>query len=224
MQTSVQPIPVWDSFIRGYHWLQALCIGGLWYTGTEGLMDWHFAIAYFLLALLLTRFIWGVIGSETAQFTHFVRSPRTTIRYLSSIHSEKKPSHVGHNPAGGYMVIAFMVLIATQLTTGLFANDDIISEGPFAMYVSGEISSLLTEIHAINFNVILGAIGLHLTAIIIYLLKKDNLISPMLHGKKQITEANKPKLSNSLIAWGVFLVLGTLIYQRFAKDVVIYLF
>ncbi|PSW20001.1 hydrogenase [Photobacterium sanctipauli] len=217
-------MPVWDSFIRGYHWLQALSIAGLWYTGTEGLMDWHFSIAYFLLALLLTRFVWGVVGSDTAKFTHFVRSPRTTLKYLASMHSKDKPSHVGHNPAGAYMVVAFMLLIATQLTTGLFATDDIISEGPFAMYVSGATSSLMTEIHAINFNIMLGAIGLHLFAIVVYLLKKENLILPMLHGKKSLDENDKPKLTNSLIAWGVFIIIGTVIYQQFAKDIVVYLF
>lgn len=68
-------ITIWDSFIRGYHWLQAISIAGLWYTGTEGLMDWHFSIAYGLLALLVTRLIWGVLGSETAKLSRLFTLP-----------------------------------------------------------------------------------------------------------------------------------------------------
>ena len=223
--THTQFHPVWDSFIRGYHWLQALTIGGLWYTGTEGLMDWHFSLAYFLLALITTRLIWGVFGSETAQFRHFVHSPITVVKYLAaSIRGEKGSDAAGHNPAGAYMVVAFMILLATQLTTGLFANDDIISEGPFAYLVSGETSSFLTEIHALNFNIILGAIGLHLTAIAVYLLRKENLITPMLTGKKRLVGSAIPKVVNGVWGWVIFLVIGAIIYFTLAKDVVAYLF
>ena len=223
--THTQLQPVWDSFIRGYHWLQAFTIGGLWYTGTEGLMDWHFSLAYFLLALVTTRLVWGVFGSETAQFRSFVRSPKTVLHYLStSIRGEKSKTSVGHNPAGAYMVVAFMLLLATQLTTGLFANDDIISEGPFAYLVSGETSSLLTEIHAINFDILLGAIGLHLTAIAVYLLRKENLITPMLTGKKQLSSHAIPKMINGLWGWIIFFAIGTVIYFTLAKEIVAYLF
>lgn len=220
--TSTTHYPVWDSFIRGYHWLQVMSVAGLWYTGTEGLMDWHFAIAYFLLALLLTRLIWGVIGSETAQFRHFVRSPSTALQYLTAIRRGGESSNVGHNPAGAYMVVAFMLLLATQVTTGLFANDDIISEGPMAQYVSGELSSLMTSIHAINFNLILGAIALHVIAITAYLLRKDNLITPMITGKKAL-KANPPKMHNGLVAWGITAAIGSLIYFTWAEEVVAYL-
>ena len=217
--------PVWDSYVRGYHWLQAFTIAGLWYTGTEGLMDWHFSLAYLLLALITTRLIWGVFGSETAQFHRFVRSPKAVIQYLTAaFRGEKQSESSGHNPAGAYMVVAFMLLLATQLTTGLFANDDIISEGPFAYLVSGETSSLLTEIHAINFNIILGAIGLHLVAIAIYLLRKENLITPMLTGRKLLNEHALPKVVNGAWGWVIFFVIGAIIYFTLAKEVVSYLF
>ncbi|UTV30215.1 cytochrome b/b6 domain-containing protein [Photobacterium atrarenae] len=219
------PTPIWDSFVRGYHWLQALSVVGLWYTGTEGLMDWHFAIAYLLLALLLTRLLWGFIGSETARFRHFVHMPGKVLHYLRSMHhreSEHQPV-VGHNPAGGYMVITFFLLLTIQLTTGLFANDDILSEGPFALYVSADTSSFLTQIHALNFNLILTAIGLHLGAIALYQLKKENLIKPMILGTKPLPEALAPKIRNGLLAWVIFAAVGGLIYVYFAQDIIPYL-
>ena len=67
---------IWDSFIRVYHWSQVILLGSLWYTAEEGLMEWHFTFAYLLMALLGTRIIWGVIGSDTAKFSHFVTSPK----------------------------------------------------------------------------------------------------------------------------------------------------
>ncbi|MGR5146950.1 cytochrome b/b6 domain-containing protein [Photobacterium alginatilyticum] len=215
----------WDGFVRGYHWLQACSVAGLWYTGTEGLMDWHFAVAYFLLALLLTRLVWGMVGSETAQFRHFVRSPKAVFQYLTSLHDKDSQAtqHPGHNPAGGYMVLCFFALLSIQLITGLFANDDIISEGPFAMYVSGEISSLLTEIHALNFNLILAAIGLHLCAIIAYLLGKENLIKPMISGNKPLPISIAPRITNGLIGWLIFAMIGGVIYIYFAQEIVSYL-
>ncbi|MCG7496182.1 cytochrome b/b6 domain-containing protein [Vibrio sp. Of7-15] len=222
------PTKIWDGFVRGYHWLQVACVAGLWYTGTEGLMDWHFSVAYLLLALLLTRLVWGIIGSDTAKFRHFIRSPRAVIQYLSSLRkaSEQKNTHVGHNPAGGYMVVMFFLIISIQITTGLFATDDIISEGPFAIYVSGDTSSFLTEIHALNFDFMLAAIALHLIAIFVYLMKKDNLVKPMISGQKTtpISTEPQPKIVNGLLGWTLFLGIGAAVYFYFAKDVVAFLF
>ncbi|MGF1692513.1 cytochrome b/b6 domain-containing protein [Photobacterium kagoshimensis] len=222
---------IWDGFIRGYHWLQAISIAGLWYTGTEGLMDWHFSIAYALLALLTTRLIWGLFGSDTAKLSSLFHSPRAVIQHLGELHQSNSEhtahphkSDIGHNPAGSYMVLGFFVLIATQLTTGLFANDDIVSEGPLAMYISGELSSRLTELHALNFDFLLGAIGLHLAAILLYRFKSIDLIGPMLHGKKELVDQTAPKMRNGAIGWGVFVAVATAIYFLWAKDVIIYLF
>lgn len=220
------PTPIWDSFVRGYHWLQAGSVVGLWYTGTEGLMDWHFTIAYMLLALLLSRLIWGVVGSETAQFRHFIHSPSTVISYFKSLRQKDNSTrqHPGHNPAGGYMVLIFFLLLSVQLITGLFANDDILSEGPFAQYVSGEVSSLLTQVHAINFNLLLAAIGIHLGAITLYLVRKENLIKPMISGSKVLPASVAPKLINGLVGWAIFAIIGGAIYIYFAQDIVAYLF
>lgn len=218
-------ITIWDSFIRGYHWLQAISIAGLWYTGTEGLMDWHFSIAYGLLALLVTRLIWGVLGSETAKLSRLFHPPRAVIQHLGELH-QPTISHdntVGHNAAGSYMVLGFFVLLTIQLTTGLFATDDIISEGPLAMHISGELSSRLTDLHGLNFDFLLGAIGLHLAAILLYRLKSIDLVGPMLHGKKVLPEHAAPKMLNGVIGWGIFVAVATGVYFLWAKDVVIYL-
>lgn len=214
---------IWDGFVRVYHWSQVVLLGSLWYTADEGLMEWHFTLAYLLMALLATRIIWGIIGSDTAKFTHFVTSPKTAMNYLSK---EKKGtfSHsIGHNPAGGYMVIGLFILLTLQLTTGLFSNDDILSEGPLASLVSYETSGLLTSIHHQIFDILLGFIGLHIVAVFFYRIKGINLIKPMLTGYAELS-GNSPKMKHSIFAWFIFIVIFLMIYFFWAGEVISYLF
>ncbi|RYU64545.1 hydrogenase [Aliivibrio finisterrensis] len=214
---------IWDSFIRVYHWGQVILLGSLWYTAEEGLMEWHFTLAYLLMALLSTRILWGIVGSDTAKFTHFVTSPKKAISYFSAMKSGKVSQAVGHNPAGGYMVLGLFFLLVLQLTTGLFSNDDILSEGPLASLVSYDTSSLLTSIHHQIFNVLLGFIGLHIIAVLFYRVKGVNLITPMLTGIANVV-GNSPKMKNVAIAWGIFTIISVLIYFLWANEVISYLF
>ncbi|CED57072.1 cytochrome b561 [Aliivibrio wodanis] len=214
---------IWDSFIRVYHWSQVILLGSLWYTAEEGLMEWHFSFAYLLMAFLITRIVWGFIGSETAKFSHFVTTPKKAFNYLIAIRNSKVSHSIGHNPAGGYMVLGLFSLLTFQLLTGLFSNDDILSEGPLASLVSYETSSLLTSIHHQSFNVLLTFIGLHITAVLFYRFKGINLLSPMLTGVAKLT-GTTPIMKHVIIAWGIFAVISLFIYYLWANEVVSYLF
>lgn len=214
---------IWDSFVRVYHWSQVILLGSLWYTAEEGLMEWHFTLAYLLMALLGTRIIWGVIGSDTAKFSHFITSPKKAINYLSLEKKGQLSHSIGHNPAGGYMVLGLLLLLTLQLVTGLFSNDDILSEGPLASLVSYDVSGFLTQIHHQNFDILLGFIGLHIAAVFFYRLKGINLIKPMLTGYAELT-GNSPKMKHAVIAWGIFAVIFFLIYFFWAGEVISYLF
>ncbi|WP_428634011.1 cytochrome b/b6 domain-containing protein, partial [Sedimenticola sp.] len=93
----------------------------------------------------------------------------------------------GHNPMGGWMVIALLLLVLTQAILGLFANDDIMFDGPLAYLVSKETSDLLTGLHKDLFHILLILVGLHIAAVIWHrLLKGDNLLLPMLTGYKPL--------------------------------------
>ncbi|UJF17592.1 cytochrome b/b6 domain-containing protein [Vibrio sp. SS-MA-C1-2] len=218
-------IQIWDSFVRGYHWLQVAILGGLWYTGEQGLMEWHFSLAYLLMTLLLSRLIWGFIGSDTAKFSYFIKSPATVIRYLKNPEQVKT---IGHNPIGSYMVALFFILLTLQITTGLFANDDILSEGPLAQYISYDLSGQLTGIHHQIFNVLQAAVVIHILAIFIYrAVKKENLTTPMITGKKEFTESMtmaKPKIKNGIMGWVIFLMIGSIVYFAWGEEVISYLF
>jgi cytochrome b len=115
----------------------------------------------------------------------------------------------GHNPAGGWMVLALLGLLLLISATGLFANDDMMSEGPLAHHASERLSDLATALHENSFFFLLALVGLHLAAIAFYLLvKKENLVLAMLTGRKHLPQsANEPALHTQK-AWLALLILG----------------
>lgn len=183
----VRDVFVWDVPVRLFHWTMVVLIAVSWITAELGSMTWHMRSGYAILALVVFRLLWGFFGSRHARFASFVRGPAAVLAYARSIRSGAAVVHPGHNPLGGWSVLALLIVVLVQACTGLFANDDIATEGPMVRYVSAATSSLLTSVHHINFNVLLGLVGLHVAAVLFYLLvKRDNLIVPMFTGRKRL--------------------------------------
>jgi cytochrome b len=180
-------IRVWDLPIRLFHWLLAISVVFLWYSAriADDLMQWHMWVGQFVLALLVFRIIWGFIGSETARFAQFVRSPFSVITYFKTFFKKDKPHYHGHNPAGGWMVVLMLLALLLQAVSGLFMSDDIFYEGPLYQYVSEELAATMAWLHQDNVDILMVLIGLHVTAIVVYLVRKENLITPMITGKKK---------------------------------------
>lgn len=178
-------IRVWDLPTRLFHWLLVALFAFSWASAELGgnAMEWHMRSGYVLLGLVIFRLLWGVAGSATARFSQFVKGKGAILAYLRGTTS----ATVGHNPLGGWVVVAMLALLLLQAATGLFANDDIITEGPLYHLISKDISDALTELHEGVFDVLLALAGLHVAAIFFYLfIKRDNLIRPMLTGRKQV--------------------------------------
>jgi len=178
-------IHVWDWPVRLTHWLFVFCIALSWWTAEENVMDWHRYSGYTLLGLLVFRIYWGFAGSSTARFSQFLRGPSGILAYLR----EARETHrdAGHNPLGGWSVAVMLALMLAQVVIGLFVSDvDGIESGPLSHLVSFGASRTLADIHEVLFNVILTFIGLHIAAILFYLLvRKDNLIVAMLTGRRR---------------------------------------
>ncbi|SHI27543.1 cytochrome b/b6 domain-containing protein [Ferrimonas marina] len=179
-------IRVWDGVVRASHWAIATLIPLCWWTAEQGEMEWHQTCAYLLLAVILTRTFWGLVGSDTARLAPLVRSPGSVLGYLRQWRGQRQPS-LGHNPAGGYMVLLMLALITAQLVTGLFATDDILTEGPLYGWVSYDTASTLTTLHKRIFDAITIALGLHLLAILVYRLKGIPLVSAMITGRQRLS-------------------------------------
>jgi cytochrome b len=178
-------VRVWDLPIRLFHWSIVLLMGISWFSADQGYMRLHLVSGLTLLALLLFRIGWGLVGSTTARFRDFLHPPRRVVGYLKGLAGGEKVLHAGHNPAGGLMVIALIAVLLTQVGTGLFANDGVRFHGPLALLVSEDVSTRLTDIHGLISNLILLLIWCHVVAVGFYLLVRgDNLVWPMVTGKK----------------------------------------
>ncbi|MCL1080075.1 cytochrome B [Parashewanella spongiae] len=208
MNVKAKNIKVWDIPTRLFHWSLILLMVGLWWTASEGEMEWHQILAYTLLIILSFRWVWGGIGSESSRFKGFIHSPAKTITYLKSLGTQKSiESSLGHNPAGGYMVMALLVLISLQLVTGLFSTDDIYTEGPLYPFVSDGISDSLTWIHLNLFYGILGLVAVHVLAVLIHVCKGDAIISALIHGHKSIPVNSNVELSFASNKLAILLIL-----------------
>jgi cytochrome b len=165
----------------------------------------HALVGYLILTLLLFRLLWGLVGSETARFSSFLHGPAKVWAYLRG--GGGVSTAFGHNPLGGYSVAALLTLIGVQAATGLFLYDDEMFWGPLNGWVSEDTAEWLADVHELGFNLLLGLIGLHVTAVLFYAVKKKrNLVTPMLTGRAALPEgATPPRIASSAVA---FLLLG----------------
>jgi cytochrome b len=201
------PMRVWDLPIRVFHWCLVILIFTSWLSSRMLWMRVHVLTGFTVLSLLLFRVIWGFVGSDTARFTRFLKHPFEAIRHLLHL-TRREPDHeVGHNAAGGWMVIVMLAVLWVQVITGLCANDDIMTEGPVASLVGKERSDWLTHIHYLNFTLIEIVVAMHVLAIIAYrVLKGQNLLIPMVTGKKRLPGATPaPRMMHALAGLVVFL-------------------
>ncbi|MCU4676564.1 cytochrome b/b6 domain-containing protein [Catenovulum sp. 2E275] len=183
-------VKVWDISTRAFHWLLVIAIFSCWLTMEMRWLDAHLYSGLFIAFLIIYRLIWGIIGAKTARFSDFVKWPWHAVRYLLKSFNRHDDYHAGHNPAGGWMVIIFLLVILSQVISGLFANDDIGFSGPLADWVVKQSSDFATFLHGWIFNALLGLIWLHLVIVFFYVLvKKQNLVKAMLTGKKPAQQA-----------------------------------
>ena len=188
--TDVHRVRVWDLPTRIFHWALVSCVACLVVSGLLGgnAMIWHFRFGYAVLALLIFRIVWGVIGGRWSRFASFIYAPATTLRYLRGQSRADEHHEVGHNPLGAFSVFGLLAILAAQIGTGLFADDEISNTGPLIKFVSGATSSLLTSWHK-TFGqwLIITLVLLHIAAILYYFCrKKQNLVRPMLVGDKAL--------------------------------------
>jgi cytochrome b len=203
----MQPVKVWDLPVRLFHWAIVVLLLAAWVTQEYNWMDWHVRVGYTILTLLLFRLIWGFIGSDTARFLRFLRSPIAALRHLGQINRREPDREIGHNAAGGWMVLVMLALIGVQAGTGLFSNDDGNTEGPLMHLVSKDQSDWLSHIHSVNFKLIEAVIVLHVLAILTYaVLKRQDLVRPMVTGTKLMPEDVAPPRLVSPVRAAVALV------------------
>jgi cytochrome b len=190
MDARLRAVRVWDLPTRLFHWVLAATVVGSVVSAKigGGAMVWHFRFGYLVFTLLAFRIVWGLVGGHWSRFARFVYAPSTVLRYLRGQAQPGEHLDVGHNPLGAFSVFALLALLAAQVGTGLFADDEIASTGPLIKFVSSATSGLLTSWHkGWGQRIILALVVLHVAAILFYLLRKRiNLVTPMLRGDKPL--------------------------------------
>ncbi|MBN0988991.1 cytochrome b/b6 domain-containing protein [Amphritea pacifica] len=183
---SQQVVKVWDPLVRVFHWSLALFFTVAYLT--EGDFETvHFYMGYGISALILFRLLWGIIGPKYARFTNFVTGKEKVVSYLKSLLTGNAEHYVGHNPAGGIMVVALLLMLALTCFFGmaLIATDNI---GPLAgTFVASFNEDLVKELHEICANGTLALVFIHLAGVVVSsLLHRENLIRAMVTGVKVI--------------------------------------
>jgi cytochrome b len=206
---NLHKVRVWDLPTRFFHWALVACVMGLAITGTVGgnAMVWHFRFGYTVLALLLFRIVWGLVGGRWSRFGAFIYAPQSVISYLKG---RGKPEHgVGHSPIGAGSVFAMLGFLVAQVGTGLLSDDEIAFAGPLTRFVSNATVSLTTNYHKnIGKWVLLALVVLHIAAIIYYLSRKHKLVGAMLHGDKELVLAAPPSRDDTVSRVAAVLILA----------------
>ncbi|HSN21582.1 MAG TPA: cytochrome b/b6 domain-containing protein [Usitatibacter sp.] len=220
MTSAARRIRVWDLPTRIFHWTLAALVVFSFTTGKAGgdWMAWHLRSGYAILALVLFRIAWGFAGSETSRFARFLRGPRAALAYVRDTLAGRHPFVAGHNPAGGWMVLAMLLALAFQASTGLFSDDEIATQGPLAAKVSNETVSRMSALHSANEWAVVALVVLHVAAIVVYRFAwGTRLVGPMLHGRMEAPPGTgEPAMRPAWIAALLFAVCAAAVYALVA--------
>ncbi|MBH9551907.1 cytochrome b/b6 domain-containing protein [Inhella gelatinilytica] len=171
---TVQPAPrVWDAPVRVLHGLSALCFAGAWLTAeVDRLRPLHISLGLCLAALMALRVLWGLVGSPTARFSHFLKGPTAVVKHFTELTQGRLQAHAGHNPAGGWAVVGLIGLSLASAATG------------WLTWTGGET---FEDLHEGVATAALALVGLHLAAVALTShLSQRNLVASMVHGRAEV--------------------------------------
>ena len=180
-------INVWDPLVRVFHWTLVIAFAVAWLTEDDW-MTLHSYAGYVVAGLLLFRLFWGVIGPRYARFTDFVKSPSTVIGYLKDLTRLRARRYIGHNPAGGAMIVALLICLVLTTVTGILAYGAT-GSGPLAGMFTSSASfgnDWLEEVHEFFANFTLLLVVVHVGGVAFEsLVHKENLVRSMFTGTKK---------------------------------------
>lgn len=216
-QSALRAVRIWDLPTRLFHWLLVVLFAFSYVSGDIGgdMLRWHFLSGYAIMTLLLYRIVWGFVGSRTARFSDFIKGPGIVLHHIREVLSPVRSNDVGHNPLGGLMILALLALLLVQVITGLFSQDRNLNFGPLALLVSDSTSHFLKEIHETTVNILLVLIGIHVAAVLFYLVfKRENLVVAMFSGEKKLNlpPGADPKQSSPVLALLVLIACAAVVY------------
>lgn len=179
---SKAPSPLWDIPTRVFHWLIVCCLPLAWLTAETDNYEAHQWIGYTVITLVLFRVAWGFVGSGHSRFRDFVVGPGRVLAYLRG----GEAGSAGHNPAGGWSVLALLSLLLLQAVSGLFNSDDVLFSGPLYYAASVDLRDAMGVVHEVAFNLLLALVALHIMAVLYHqLVLGERLLGAMIRGRAE---------------------------------------
>ncbi|WP_242475168.1 cytochrome b/b6 domain-containing protein [Thiohalocapsa halophila] len=176
---------VWDPFIRLFHWALALAFCTAYMTG-DGYYELHLWLGYTVLALVLMRLPWGLLGPRHARFQDFVAGPRRTLAYAAAFLRGRAARHLGHNPLAGWMIVLLLLVLTITALSGITLDAAENRSGPLGstrLFIYGDI---IEAAHLLSTNLALALIGLHLAGVAATSwMYRENLPAAMITGYKR---------------------------------------
>jgi cytochrome b len=167
-------IRVWDLAVRVLHWSLVLTVAAAWLT-RHSRGGWHEWLGYATLAVVALRTLWGFFSSGYARFADFVRPASPTMAYARTVLAGREARFVGHNPVGGWMVVALLSLVALVCLTGW-------------LYTTDRFWGVewVEELHETLSDILFLFVALHIVGVVFTSIRhRENLIASMLHGRKR---------------------------------------
>ncbi len=180
-------INVWDPLVRLFHWLLVAAFTIAWLT-EDDFMTLHSYAGYLIAGLLLFRVLWGLVGPRYARFTDFVKPPAKVIAHLKDLAGFRTKRYIGHNPAGGAMIVILLLMLVATTLSGMLTYGSV-GSGPLVGLFTNHNSfgsELLEELHEFFANFTLLLVVVHLLGVAFEsLLHNENLVRAMLTGIKR---------------------------------------
>lgn len=184
-------IRVWDPFVRFFHWTLVAAFFLAYFTEDE-LLGVHVWSGYWIGGLILARLAWGFVGTRHARFSDFIRRPGEVVQYLRDELAGRAKRYIGHNPAGGAMIVMLLISLSLTILSGLVVYGAEECGGPLAGWLcSGQewMGDAGEEIHEFFANFTLALVAVHVLGVIVAgRLHGENLIVSMWNGRKSIEQ------------------------------------
>jgi cytochrome b len=164
---------IWDAPVRLLHWMLAGAIGAAWVTASR-IGPAHEYLGYATLAIVLARLAWGFAGNRYARFARFVRPPAATVDYLRAVVKGRGARYLGHNPLGGWMVVALLGCVALLGLTGWSATTDLLWGYAWPVRLHAALAWALVILIVLHVGGVLLTSWQH----------RENLVAAMVSGNK----------------------------------------
>ena len=181
-------VQVWDPFVRIFHWTLASSFF-ITYLAEDDWLTLHVWAGYLILALLFIRVAWGFIGPKHARWGDFIKEPSEISQYLKDSFRGRAKHYLGHNPAGGAMVVALIISLLVTGISGLTVYGTQELSGPLAPWLGGlprARSHVFEDVHEVMANFTLLLVVFHVLGVFVASFQhRENLIKSMITGKKR---------------------------------------